>query len=57
MKEREKSFPSVVINCDVGINGNHFESAEKWRFIKKDYYIFERRFIKEGDENKWKIKN
>lgn len=29
MKEREKSFPSVVINCDVGINGNHFGSAEK----------------------------
>lgn len=29
MYNNEKEFSKMVINCDIGINGNHSESAEK----------------------------
>lgn len=38
MKEKNKnqeSLSKVVINCDVGINGNHLESVEKSTFIQR----------------------
>lgn len=30
---KEKSFPKVSLNCDVGINGNRAESIEKIRIF------------------------
>lgn len=27
-ENNEKSLSQVVINCDVGINGNHYKSTE-----------------------------